>query len=151
MPKPVRARWAPKRRRRQPTSPGEVQDGTVDDGSFVQAAEAAVASETEEMTNLTDIARALWQPDYRDWFNHEIERNRAALGRDIDSGRFVQPSRYARRLCGAAAEAWELKNLNRERDQLAIELHARNMRHWSPSMIARSIAYFNPMTNTLPQ
>ena len=151
MPKPVRARWAPKRRRRQPTSPGEVQDGTVDDGSFVQAAEAAVASETEEMTNLTDIARALWQPDYRDWFNDEIERNRAALGRDIDAGRFVQPSRYARRLCGAAAEAWELKHLNRERDQLAIELHARNMRHWSPSMVARSIAYFNLTTSWMHQ
>ena len=35
----------------------------------------------------------------------------------------------------------------RERDQLAIALHADNMRHWSPSLVARSVAYFTLTTS----
>ena len=76
MPKPVRARWAPKRRRRQPTSPGEVQDGTVDDGSFVQAAEAAVASETEEMTHWAEPKVKM------DYFQKMTSTTRERYGQD---------------------------------------------------------------------
>ena len=43
--------------------------------------------------------------------------------------------------------AWERRQLSRERDQLTIKLHSDNMRHWSPSMLARSVAYFNLTTS----
>ena len=38
-----------------------------------------------------------------------------------------------------------------ERDSLAIELHGNNMRHWSPSMVARSISYHQLTTSWMQQ
>ena len=50
-------------------------------------------------------------------------------------------------MLGKQADAYEAKRRRQERDQLAIELHANNMRHWSPSLVARSLAYFRLTTS----
>ena len=111
----------------------------------VEPAELQMASPMgleDEPSLLAEIAASLWKPDYGAWFKIEVEQNRAALGIPSDAVGSVQ-SRYARRLKGEQLAAWQRKQQNRERDRLAIELHSNNMRHWSPSLIARSIAYFN--------
>ena len=89
-------------------------------------------------STLESVASALWLPAYDELFEAELEHNRALVGR---AGAALPPSSYRARLRGDAA-IWFDKRLQRqERDQLAIELHANNMRHWSPSLVARSIAY----------
>lgn len=93
-----------------------------------------------EDLSLSAIVPALWLPSYKELFSAELVRNRNLTGR---FGSVLPPSTYRARLKGEAAAAYDAKMLRRERDQLAIELHANNMRAWSPSLVARSIAYFH--------
>jgi hypothetical protein len=127
------------------------RDENDGDLSFVQVDEVESNELMTERWTLQSIASDLWATDYEQLFNIEIERNRqlqSSIGTSGLTGQQQQlSSRYARRLSGHAREAWEHKQLIRERDQLAIALHASNMRHWSPSLVARSIAYFTLTTS----
>jgi hypothetical protein len=86
----------------------------------------------------------MWLPDHRALYTAELKDNRMRLGRE---GSSLRPSSYRARLKGPAADAYDAKMLRRERDQLAVELHGNNMRVWTPSLIARSIAYY-PLTTS---
>ena len=127
-----------------------VADADNDDPSTVQSS----AESTESLEGipkhweLGSIVPALWQPTYEQLFSSELERNRALATRlGVFVGQPQQLSAYARRLQGERREAWQRKQLVRERDQLAIALHSYNMRLWSPSLVARSIAYFTLTTS----
>ena len=95
---------------------------------------------------LTSICRLLWLVSYTELFAAELEHNRLLVGR---SGSAMLPSSYRARLNGARAEEYDARQRRRERDQLAIELHSNNMQQWSPSLVARSIAYFRLTTSWL--
>ena len=88
--------------------------------------------------SLQSIVRALWLPSYGELFEAELRHNRALVGR---SDHALKPSSYRARLSGEAAVRYDQRMDRQERDRLAIQLHANNMRHWSPSLVARSIAY----------
>lgn len=129
-----------------------VADADNDDPSTVQSS----AESTESLEGipkhweLGSIVPALWQPTYEQLFSSELERNRALATRlGVFVGQPQQLSAYARRLQGERREAWQRKQLVRERDQLAIALHSYNMRLWSPSLVARSITYFTLTTSWL--
>ena len=96
---------------------------------------------------LEEIATLLWDADYDPLFKVEFERNRALASRCGVTVQQLQLSTYPRRLTGDRLDAWKRQQVIRERDQLAIALHAANMRHWSPSLVARSIAYFTLTTS----
>ena len=102
--------------------------------------------EQVEEAALTSVARLLWLPSYDELFEAELEQNRLLAGR---SGSALPISSYRLRLKGARAEAYDSKSRRRERDQLAIELRSNNMRAWSPSLVARSVAYFRLTTSWL--
>ena len=96
---------------------------------------------------LKEAAWALWAPDYTPLFQLELEQNRLAVGGDK---RFaLPPSTYRQRLKGRAAERYDQRLEQQERDQLAIALHANNQQHWSYSLLARSVTYFYSTTDTL--
>ena len=97
--------------------------GCGDEHHETAQSEAAVA----KVNSLEAITRALWLPSYVDLFAAELEHNRHIVGRQATS---LAPSSYRARLNGAAAEKYDAKMRRRERDQLAIELHANNMRCW---------------------
>ena len=92
---------------------------------------------------LRTIARALWRPSYTALFAEEYLLNEAACG----GHEAIAPSGYRARLKGAAAERYDSRLHRRARDQLAIQLHGNNQQHWSPSLLARSVSYFNLTTN----
>ena len=108
--------------------------------------ECAGASELEpelvtlepEMPRLEQISRDLiTQNDYSALFEAEIMKNEAACG----AVAALLPSSYrARRLRGEAAERYDKRRRNQLRDEMAIKLHANNQQHWSPSLVARSVA-----------
>ena len=126
----------------------EVEMGTVPDG------EVSFDERSSEPLSLDEISSDLWTSDYSALFRVELRRNRAiaiVYGIFSATGEQRQLSSYARRISGPRRVAWEHKQLTRERDQLAIALHAANMRQWSHSMIARSIAYFTLTTSWLHQ
>lgn len=85
------------------------------------------------------ISRLLWLPSYEDLFAAELDHNRRLVA---STGNGLQPSTYRARLRGDAAIKYDMKQVRRERDKLAIEIHSNNMRCWSPSLVARSISYF---------
>ena len=153
MPKSQRARWAPPRRKRHVANDSESADGVADTDKSVQGQPDLVEMEAEpalSLSGLKAMVLSLWRPSYESLFEEEIATNRAALGRPGGFG-VLQLTRYARSLKGEKLAAWQRRQLNRERDQMAIELHALNMRHWSPSMLARSVAYFSLTTSWLHQ
>lgn len=129
-------------------------DAGVDAG-IVHAAEPLQDELVPKLPVLEEMAADLWAADYGSLFANEIERNRALVSQH--AGTFcctssqLQLSSYARRLSGHRREEWERRQLIRERDQLAIALHAANMRAWSHSLVARSIAYFTLTTSWLHQ
>ena len=129
-------------------------DAGVDAG-IVHAAEPLQDELVSKLPVLEEMAADLWAADYGSLFANEIERNRALVSHH--AGTFcctssqLQLSSYARRLSGHRREEWERRQLIRERDQLAIALHAANMRAWSHSLVARSIAYFTLTTSWLHQ
>ena len=140
-------RWAGSSRRRL-TAVRRTKRSDVDVAEGSSAAEDdRCAGESEldfrelhENISLEDIVPSLWLPSYVELFCAELEHNRRLAGR---VGSALAPSSYRARLTGTRGEAYDAKMLRRERDQLAIELHANNMRCWSPSLVARSIAYFH--------
>ena len=73
-------------------------------------------------------------------FLREFDDNLRARG---ESSSNLAPSTYRARLHGEAAERYDFRRFQQKRDQLAIELHANNQQHWSPSLLARSVTYFN--------
>ena len=108
-----------------------------------QVAEAPVAGKGQGI--LRRIARALWRTDYSVLFEEEHLLNEAACGPNFQ----LEPSTYRKRLTGERAEVYDVKMRRRGRDELAIRLHANNQQHWSPSLLARSVSYFNVATNFL--
>ena len=85
------------------------------------------------------FAKAFWATDYEDIFEAEMKENELLCG---GSASELPASSYRRRLQGAAAEEYDRRRRNQRRDEMAVRLHANNQRHWSPSLLARSIAYF---------
>lgn len=132
-------RWRPATQRSRPKASGSSVQRSLDADGF-----ETVAAPQED--RLTQIARLLWLPSYTELFAAELEHNRLLVGR---SGSTLQPSSYRARLKGARAVAYDAKQQRRERDQLAVEIRSNNMRHWSPSLVARSIAYFRLTTSWL--
>ena len=147
MPASRRTRFERPKRRNVSTTAGVVADP---EAGLVPGAEhlpSVIATINAERSMLQDIALDLWLPSYEERFTKELEDNRVrAHDRGILSVR-SKTSAYSRRLTGQRRVAWEHRQQTRERDQLAIALHADNMRHWSPSLVARSIAYF-PLTTS---
>ena len=92
---------------------------------------------------LKQIALDLWAPDYSVLFEAEFEHNLLACG---SGGYVLPPSTYRARLHGEAAERYDYRRKLQKRDEMAIALHANNMQRWSPSLLARSVAYFNLTT-----
>ena len=84
------------------------------------------------------IAHLLWSSCYYAIFKAELEENEAVCGSD---GQLV-PTSYRARLKGERAEKYDHRRMIQRRDELAIRLHANNERHWSPSILARSMTYF---------
>jgi len=134
-------RWRPVHRpaRHRAARGSAAGEQSVDDQPAAEASTAIAGC-----SPLDTIARLLWRPAYGTLFNEELEHNRALVGR---TGSTLPPTTYRHRLKGRAAAAYDAKQRRRERDQLAIELHANNMRVWSPSLVARSISYFRITTS----
>jgi hypothetical protein len=103
------------------------------------AEELGRSGETED--ELKTIARLLWLPSYEALFQAELRENRRLVGAESAGESSLKPSSYRMRLKGKAAAAYDRKQQKQERDRLAIQLHGNNMRHWSPSLVARSICY----------
>ena len=113
------------------------------------AAEQSEAWEAEQhllkqsASRLKLIAAAHWAADLTELYEAEYIENEQLCGRTHG----LQPTTYRARLTGERAEAYDRRRNQQRRDQMAIELHSNNMRHWSPSLLGRSATYFS-MTTT---
>ena len=97
------------------------------------------------LSQLQRIAIALHSSDYTDLFAAEYEDNAYAFA--AGAGAFaLPPTTYRARLRGEKAELYDRRRKLQVRDQMAIALQANNERHWSPSMLARSLTYFTSST-----
>ena len=138
-----RDNFVPIRRRRASSAPPTQRDR---DAAVVEplAVEAAPSSGMARFpmgsAGLQYLAKLLWVPDYTQLFLMEFEQNLQAVG---GGGFQLAPSSYRARLQGEAAERYDLRRMQQQRDQMAIALHANNQQHWSPSLLARSVTYFN--------
>ena len=92
---------------------------------------------------LQQIAHLLWLGCYDDLFRFEYEHNARECG---GGGYQLQPTSWRRRLHGDAAARYDAHRQSQRRDEMAIALHANNMQRWSPSLMARSVCYFNLTT-----
>ena len=112
----------------------------VGDGDSVieQLEQPAEAPLLPNVTTFELISRTLWLPDYDQLFELEVAENEQLVG----AVQCLPPSSYRARLQGEAAQRYDRRRRNQRRDELAISLHSNNQQHWSPSLIARSIAYF---------
>ena len=148
---PRRRRFKPERRTRLSGAPGVEDEATTDGHQTVQglaAVDQAPLLTVPEEHQLESIAADLWVGSYSALFSAEMATNARLLGRGDGSTATVHVrSSYRARLRGEKAIEYDRKQLRRERDQMAIELHGANMRFWSPSLVARSISYFNLTTN----
>ena len=89
------------------------------------------------------MLEALWLNDYNLLFDYEFERNK----RDVGGGGYqMQPSKYRARLNGERAQDYDARVQRHERDSMAIALHSNNQQRWSPSLLARSVAYFGTIS-----
>ena len=88
---------------------------------------------------LEQIAQLLWLPEYERLFEVEYALNLEEAG---GGGFDLQPSTYRARLDGERAERYDRRRRQQQRDELAIALHANNQQRWSPSLLARSVAYY---------
>ena len=104
----------------------------------LELAALELAAPHSDEPQLLVIARELWRADYAPLFEEEYLVNKAVLG----AGYALPPSSYAQRLQGQRLEEYERRMRARERDAMAIALHANNMRVWTPSLLARSVSYF---------
>ena len=121
MPSSRRTMFKPPRRRSGAAqSSTTVEDADVDMG-IVQDGEVEADERLTDRLDLEQIASDLWSADYTTVFKVELERNRALgirYGTFGVTGQQQQLSSYARRLSGHRREAWEHRQLVRERDQL---------------------------------
>ena len=124
--------------RKRPERTLEADAVTADSELPAEPTAGAARAASVEPDVLTSIAALLWLPSYTELFEAELEHNRTLCGW---SGTALPPSSYRARLLGKQADVYDAKRRRQERDQLAIELHANNMRQWSPSLVARSLAY----------
>ena len=146
----MRKRFAPPRRRRVSSSaPADLEKSeSLDKLALTEALEASEAFEAPMCRwhgthGLKQIALDLWAPDYSVLFEAEFAYNSLACG---SGGYDLLPSTYRARLHGEAAERYDWRRKQQKRDEMAIALHANNMQRWSPSLLARSVAYFNLTT-----
>ena len=146
----MRKRFAPPRRRRVSSSaPADLEKSeSLDNLALTEALEASEAFEAPMCRwhgthGLKQIALDLWAPDYSVLFEAEFAYNSLACG---SGGYDLLPSTYRARLHGEAAERYDWRRKQQKRDEMAIALHANNMQRWSPSLLARSVAYFNLTT-----
>ena len=140
----MRRRFAPPRRRRETDHTARVDElherGEAD---AAQAASARALRLWHGTAGLQHIAQSMWSADYTALFEAEYELNLLACGA---AGYQLPPSTYRARLKGEAAERYDWRQRQQKRDEMAIALHANNMQRWSPSLLARSVAYFNLTT-----
>ena len=101
----------------------------------------------QETPRLRLFARALWAGDYSELFDAEIVDNERLCGPQMA----LPPTSYRARLQGERAAAYDRRLRVQYRDQLAVRLHSNNMRHWSPSLLARSVTYFNTTSGWIRQ
>ena len=114
------------------------EDEYASDGDESSADEGEWQPRSGGVFRLADVAMLLWADNYESLFELEFQLNRQICGeRDC-----LPPSTYRQRLVGERAEAYDARRRRQERDEMAIALHGNNMRHWSPSLCARSICYF---------
>ena len=145
MPKvvPRRHRFAPPKRRRSfaaaPTLGAEIPH----EPPPPPLAPAGKPRAATDLTKLPDLARLLWLPSYEELFDIEYEHSSTFFGKERQG---LKPSTYRQRLAGSAAERYDRRRRQQHRDQMATELHANNMRHWTPSLMARSVSYFGSTT-----
>ena len=98
---------------------------------------------------LQQIAQLLWLPTYHALFMFELEHNERMC---VGTGTQLPPSTYRARLQGERAERYDMRRQRQRRDELAIARHANNQWAWSPSLLARSVAYYKPRpTSCTPQ
>ena len=145
----MRRRFAPPRRRNQQassTAEGRHGDDPMDFELPMEREEQPFEGCCWHGTaGLRQIALDLWAPDYSALFEMEFEYNLAACGTGFD----LAPSTYRARLQGELAERYDQRQRQHQRDEMAIALHANNMRRWSPSLLSRSVAYFNLTTSLM--
>ena len=138
-----RDNFVPIRRRRASSAPPtqRARDAAVEEPLAGDAPPIGTTSSFPMATaGLQHFAKQLWVPDYTQLFLMEFEQNLQAVG----GGAFqLPPSSYRARLQGEAAERYDKRRMQQQRDQMAIALHANNQQHWSPSLLARSVTYFN--------
>jgi hypothetical protein len=146
----MRRRWDPPRRRRKSSSAPDQGETTelmeLCDRKFHLDIEADCGIDWHGTKGLEQIASMMWAKDYSILFEKEYEYNSRACG---GGGYDLPPSTYRARLKGEAAESYDWRLRMHKRDEMAIALHANNMRRWSPSLLARSVSYFNLTTEFL--
>ena len=103
------------------------------------------ADDVSEVSQLEQISRDLITHNA---YDELFESERLANQQLLPDRAALAPSSYRRRLHAEDALKYDRRRRNQQRDEFAIALHANNQRHWSPSMIARSVAYFRK-TNRL--
>ena len=142
-----RARFTAVRRRRSGSSSAAAL-GSFETGPEIAAGlqgvepPAVCAAEPVQLWHakegLRQIAQLLWLPCYGQLFQMELLENERALGGGLGA---APVSSYRARLKGEPAELYDKRRMRQRRDALAVELHAANQQRWSPSLIARTIAY----------
>lgn len=155
--KAVRACWR-RKRRTSGVAGTDVEDTQIDNDVACRltgvteqheaqhgVAAAGSPQAGQPFATLDEISYILLLPSYVDVFRKEIAHNERLTGFTS----LLQPSSYRRRLKDGSTDAiiYDEKQLRRKRDQMAIQVHANNMRHWSPSLMARSISYFTLSTD----
>ena len=101
-----------------------------------------------DASKLQLIAAAFWSTDYKPIFDAEFVANEQECG---GQAAMLAPTSYRQRLSGAAAERYDMRRRSQQRDAMAIRLHSNNQRHWSPSLLARSIAYYGKVSRFVQQ
>ena len=139
----MRKRFAPPRRRRESAAASSDQEMSESLENCVLLQAQPAPQRWHGVCGLNEIAAQLWAPDYSVLFEIEFNFNALACG---DGGYDLAASTYRARLKGEAAEKYDKRRLHQKRDEMAIALHANNMQRWSPSLLARSVAYFNLTT-----
>jgi hypothetical protein len=145
----------PKRRRHCPIPPGMLEPDN--EHSFATGASSTSPTEPHALTQhmlkgtarLQELAPRLWTRDYGVLFEAEFSENQeylASLG-IIDTD--LPPTSYRARMSGDAALRYDQRRRAQRRDEMAIRLHSNNQHVWSPSLLARSVTYFNSATATI--
>jgi hypothetical protein len=117
-----RDNFVPIRRRRASSAPPtqRARDAAVEEPLAGDAPPIGTTSSFPMATaGLQHFAKQLWVPDYTQLFLMEFEQNLQAVG----GGAFqLPPSSYRARLQGEAAEGYDRRRMQQQRDQMAIAL-----------------------------